>query len=311
MKKNSVPTLTIGIPAYNEAGNIATLLKLLMRQKQRSYKLVAILVKCDGCTDNTAEIVAALSHTYPIIHPDISVTRSGKADALNKIYMEHNSDFLLTIDADLAFQGNMDIEYMILEMLRNPRVRVVGPRHIPTNQRTLWGKFAEASFLSFEDAFLHWKQGNNYYACMSATLMRSKFSKSFRYPAGTVSDQCYLYAKATRRNPDGFRIVKNAKVLFHPVSTFMDWRLLGVRSVKGDKEDLVKHFGKKILSEITIPKHLVYTSVLKWFLKDPINTVGSVIMNIYIRKFPYKKMSLKKGIWETTMSAKAAIPVHL
>lgn len=311
MNIQKIPTVTIGIPAYNEEGNIGTLLKRLMRQKHRSFKLVSILVKCDGCTDSTADIVSRLSQKYPIIHPEICTIRNGKADALNWIYKKHTSDFLLTIDADLAFMGNMDIENMVVEMIRNPTIRVAGPRHVPIPQKTVWGNFARVSYISFEDAFLRWKNGNNYYGLMSATLIRSSFAKSFTYPKGTVSDQCYLYIKATRKNPDGFKMVKTSHVLFQPVSTFQDWRLLGVRSVKGDKNDLIKHFGKKILPEITIPKSLVYISLVKWFFKDPINTLGSIMMNIYIRKFPYTKMSLKKGIWETTMSAKIAIPAHI
>lgn len=305
MKKK--PTITIGIPAYNEEGNIAALLTSILKQKQISYTLERILVKCDGCTDKTAEIVQKWAKKSRCIKLEVTKIRSGKAAALNKIYREHKSDYLLTMDADLVFERTDEIEKMVRIMEGNSHIDLVGPRHIPIWQDSPWGRFSYVSYRSFEDAFLRWKNGNNYYAVMSANLIRGTFSKTFTFPEGTISDQCYLYAKATRGNPYGFRLVKDARVFFRPVNTFMDWRLLGVRSVAGDKNDLAKHFGNDILKEIAIPKRLAYAAQIKWLMKNPWYMLGSILMNIYIRKFPYKKMKLTRGIWETTMSSKKAI----
>lgn len=306
-KKRHKQSLTIGIPAYNEGRNIGHLIKSILDQNQENFKIDRIYVVCDGCTDNTVEIVRTLSKKYQFIKYIARKKRFGKAEALNKIYDLNKSDYLLTIDADLVFTNNISLENMMEEITKNKNVQVVGPRHIPALQKSLMGNFAYVSYVSFEDAFLKFNSGNNFYAMMGAGLMRKSLADSFRYPNGTISDQCYLYAKATRKNKNGFRLVKSAEVYFWPVSTFKDWRLLGMRSVIGDKEDLAKHFGRDILKEYSIPKKLFYASLIKWFIKSPFYTTGSILMNLYIRKFPYKKVTPKNGIWETTISNKKAI----
>lgn len=304
------PTLSIGIPAYNEERNIAALLHSIIKQRQENYELEKIYVICDGCTDNTAQVVKDLSKKYPFIKLHNHKKRKGKADALNRIYELNESDYLLTIDADLIMLNKKCIDNMILEITKNKLLNLVGPRHIALKPKTLMGKFAYVSYRSFEDAFLKINKGNNFYTMMGAGLMTRELSNSFRFPKETISDQSYLYAMATRGNKNAFKLVLESEVMLRPVSTFKDWRILGVRSVSGDKQDLVKHFGRDILKEFNMPKKLYFMSLLKWLIKDPFYTAGSILMNLYIRKFPYKKFVPKNGMWETTVSSKEGIVLN-
>lgn len=304
-------TLSIGIPAYNEEKNIAQLLHSIAKQRQDKYKLESVYVICDGCTDNTVQVVEDLSRKYSFIKLYSDKKRKGKADALNRIYDLNRSEYLLTIDADLVIVNKICIDNMILEITKNKSVNLVGPRHICVKPNSFMGKFAYISYVSFEDAFLKLNKGNNFYAMMGAGLMRKELTDSFKFPKGTISDQCYLYAVATRNNKNGFKLVRKAQVLFRPVSTFMDWRALGVRSVIGDKRDVAKHFGKEILNEYRIPKKLYFMSLLKWLIKSPVLMTGSVLMNLYIRKFPYTKLTPKNGIWQTTDSSKERIYLNV
>ncbi len=320
MIKSSV---TIGIPAYNEERNIAALLRSIFSQKRNSYKLESIIVVCDGCTDKTVDIVGAFAKkNKQILRPNglkqsfstnrkikliVGDQRRGKAIALNRIYALNKSDYLLTIDADIVLETDKVIDLLVKAIQKDPSLNIVGPRHVPVYPPTLMGKFAYVSYLSFEDAFLKLDSGNNFYAVMTANLIRKEFSKSFKYPKGTISDQNYLYAMATKDNRKGFKFVRNARVLFSPVSTFMDWRILGVRSVSGDKEDAVKHFGEEILEYYSMPKKIMIQSLIKWFLKSPVYTLGSVLMNLYVRMFPYEKVKPKDGKWELATSSKQLI----
>lgn len=308
MKKQN-PTVTIGIPAYNEEKNIGNLLASIMRQQQISYCLEKVIVVCDGCTDKTADVVKSFARKYRIIRFVERKMRTGKADALNLIYKTNKSDFLLTVDGDLFFAGNSEIEKMMCVIKKDPTINVVGPRHIPVMANSLMGKFAFVSYMSFSDAFLKLYNGNNFYAMMAVAFMRKNFVQTLRLPKGTISDQCYVYAKATRNNPNGFRLVRDAHVLFRTVSTFRDWRVLGVRSVIGDKENVAKYFGAEILSEFYMPRRLFIRSLFKWLLKSPFYMLGSIFMNMYIRKFPYKKVTPKNGMWTLATSSKEAIVV--
>jgi len=307
MKNIKKVTVTIGIPAYNEERNIAYLLRSIILQKQVSYTIASVIVACDGCTDNTVKRVKKFASRYSFITAIAHAKRTGKADALNLIYSLNKSDYLLTIDADLALLGDLCIENMVREAIKNNKLNLVGPRHIPVMPRTIMGKFAYYSYISFEDAFLKLNNGNNYYAMMAVALMPKRFAATVTYPKGTISDQCYLYAAATRKNKDAFKLVKNAAVLFSPVSTFIDWRILGVRSVIGDKEDVAKHFGQYVLQEFHMPKMLYVRSLIKWFIKSPFYMTGSVLMNMYIRSFPYNKQKPQDGMWTLAISSKIGI----
>lgn len=306
MKKAS---LTIGIPAYNEERNIGSLLESIFSQTHNSYRLECIMVACDGCIDKTVEIVGEFAKKNQKIKLIIGNQRHGKAMALNRIYESNNSDYLLTIDADIVLEKDNVIDLLINEIKKNPKINVAGPRHVPVYPQTLMGKFAYVSYVSFEDAFLKWNAGNNFYALMTVSLIKKELSKSFKYPKGTISDQNYLYAMATKNSRKGFKLVRNARVLFNTVSNFMDWRILGVRSVIGDKEDAIKHFGEEILKYYSIPKNLLIKSLIKWFFKSPFYTCGSVFMNLYIRLFPYYRLKPKDGKWELATSSKELIKV--
>lgn len=306
MKKS---TVTVGIPAYNEERNIATLLESIFSQKQTFYRLEIVIVACDGCTDKTVNIVKEFAKKKTKIKLIIGGQRQGKAMALNKIYELNKSDYLLTVDADIVLEDVNVVDLLVKTIQKDPSLNVVGPRHVPVNQQTLMGKFAYVSYLSFEDAFLKLNAGNNFYALMAVALIKKELSKSFKYPKGTISDQNYLFAMATRNNKMGFKFVRNAHVLFTPVSTFMDWRILGVRSVCGDKEDVVKYFGKEILNNYSMPKKLLFQSLIKWFLKSPVYTLGSILMNLYVRLFPYNKVKPKDGKWELATSSKEIIKI--
>jgi glycosyltransferase involved in cell wall biosynthesis len=310
MNNLNKPSLTIGIPAHNEERNIANLAENILKQKNKFYKLSRILIICDGCTDKTVQIVKDLSIRYRQIRLIERNIRSGKASALNLIYEKSNTDFLMTIDADVAFIGNRNIDLLISTMLNNPQLNLTGPRHIPAPSKTIFGNFARVSYQSFEDAFLKINQGNNFYSVMTVEMMKKSFYKSFVFPQGTVSDQCFVYAKSIEKNKNGFQLVTEAKVMFGTAKTFQDWRILSARSVTGDKADVLKHFGDWILDYYSMPKEIYFRSLVRWLFKNPFYLIGALIMNIYIRQFPYKKNLVKNGIWELVSSSKELIYVN-
>jgi len=309
--KNKIikPTLSIGIPAHNEEGNIEFLLKSIFRQKQHFFILEKVYVICDSCTDNTVNIVSRLSKKYKNLKIVERKKKSGKANNLNLIYKLNQSEYILAIDADLVFQKNTDIEEMIKVIAADKDLNVVVPRHIPVPASSWMGKFAVVSYLSFADALWKLNDGNNFYASMATYLLRKKFSKTIHYPKEVQADQTILYALATRKNKNAFKLVKNAGVYFRTATTFMDWRILGVRSVLRDKANTVEFFGEEILKEYHMPRKLFITSLIKWFFKDPISTIGSVLMNIYIRKFPLKSKMPVGGLWEPVESSKVGIQI--
>jgi glycosyltransferase involved in cell wall biosynthesis len=107
------PTLTIGIPAYNEERNIHNLIRSIFRQTSNRFVLKQIIVVCDGCTDSTVDILSKVSKKSSRVILIERKIRAGKADALNVIYKKSQTDYLLTIDADVVFKGDENLDLMI------------------------------------------------------------------------------------------------------------------------------------------------------------------------------------------------------
>lgn len=306
------PTLTIGIPAHNEARNIANLLRAVLAQRQESFRLESVVVVCDGCTDRTARIVGEFRQAYPCVKLLDVRQHRGKAFALNKLYSTSTSDFLLTLDADILPERDIEIEQLFRAMVKHYDVNAVGGRFVPVKPKTFMGRCSYVSFLSFEDAILKLHGGDNMFALIgAASLIRKRLYKSFRYPRGTISDQNYLYVMATLNNPEGFKLATNSCFFIRTVGTFHDWRILGSRSVRTDRENVANFFGKEILDEYYMPRILLFSSLLKWAMKDPIGTVGSLCMNMFIRMFPYDQANVQDGRWEMTSSSKDAILLNV
>ena len=183
-------------------------------------------------------------------------------------------------------------------MIQDNQLLVVGPRYVPVKSTTLMGKFAEYSYLSFEDAIIHLNSGKNIYALMGpCSLLRKSFSKTFTYPQEVISDQNFLYLTAIQKNRNSFKLCLDAHVLFRTVSSFQDWRLLSTRSIVGDKNTVKVFFGDAIFArEYYMPRKIYALALFKWIIKQPFYTSGSILMNVYIRLFPYTAEPVSNGI---------------
>lgn len=302
--KRSIPTLTIGIPAYNEEHSIPALLQSIYEQEQKGFIIKSVLVIIDCSTDGTLDVVRKWKTRLPQLTIVKRKVQKGKAEGLNLIYQKSQTDFLLTIDADTFFEDKTVLQKLVQSAVKRPHVNLVSSRHKPLMPSSVVGKFAAYSYLIVEDAFLRINNGNNFYAVMSMELLPKHFYKSFQFPSHTQADQCYVYATATKNSKNGFLLVKNAFIRFQPVSTIHDWRVLSVRSVRGDKEDITSRFGDDVLSSYSMTTTHFLKSAMRLFLRSPIYVAGAMILNVYIRLFPYKKLTKIDGKWETTTSSK-------
>jgi cellulose synthase/poly-beta-1,6-N-acetylglucosamine synthase-like glycosyltransferase len=96
----------IGICAYNEEKNIGSLLQNLISE-QNLPSDCKILVVCSGCTDRTIEVVKGFHVKDKRIEPIIEKTRTGKANALNRIFQDArgSADALILLNADALPEG--------------------------------------------------------------------------------------------------------------------------------------------------------------------------------------------------------------
>lgn len=119
---------TIIIPAYNEANVIRRCLNSLRTQKQ----LKQIIVACNGCIDDTANIVRT---EYPdVICLDIK--RPSKVNAINEAekIVKHWPVIYLDADLELSIDG---VEKMILGM-KNRHLLIASPTPIMCLEYSNW-----------------------------------------------------------------------------------------------------------------------------------------------------------------------------
>lgn len=310
--KKVLPTLAIGIPAYNEEGNIGYLLESILKQKATSYTIKEILVVCDGCTDNTVRIAKSYAKHNPYIKIINRGKRSGKAPALNYMYRSHSSDLFFQPDADVVLEKDNVLDLLVKRMLRDKRINLVSPQHIAVKGESFWATLAFYSYAIFSDAAMHLHKGKNVYTVMGASLIRGSYTKSFTYPDGIIGDQTYLFASVIHDNAHGYAFEKNAHVLFRTIGTFKEWRELGVRSTGADKLTVTERFENNIVKNYYSMPYSIYLQSMKTFLfSHPFITLATLAMEIYIRAFPLKHSSVKNGTWEPNRSSKIGIKITL
>lgn len=102
----SMPSLTVVVPARNEAANIAATLQSLVAQ---DYMWMQICVVNDRSTDTTGAIIDEFAARYPKrVHAmhiaDLPEGWLGKTNAMQAVATHSHAQFLLFTDADIVFE---------------------------------------------------------------------------------------------------------------------------------------------------------------------------------------------------------------
>lgn len=95
-------TLSIVLPAYNEAGRIGASLDKITDYAQQHAWTVEVIVVNDGSTDNTANIVRQYAKRYPWLVLIENPGNRGKGFSVRNGMLRARGDILLFSDADLS-----------------------------------------------------------------------------------------------------------------------------------------------------------------------------------------------------------------
>lgn len=293
------PTVSIGIPAYNEEANIAFLLRSLLVQTQKSYVLKEIVVFSDGSTDQTNARVLSLKDKRVTL---LSHTkRLGLNTAQNILFKNVHGDILVIINGDVIVKGKGYIDTLISPLLNNSSVGLVGSDFWSLRMSRGWGRiFGNASDMR---RYIYAKclLPNNVYLChgCSRAFSKSLYTK-IRWPQD-VPEDAYSYFFALSH---GYKFIynKEAKVFVHPSTTVSDHIRQSTRFVKGVSR-LTNYFDKELIaSSYHIPRLRLIMAVFLHALKKPFSIPTYFIIMILIRFinfFNYEEQN-KFRISETT-----------
>jgi cellulose synthase/poly-beta-1,6-N-acetylglucosamine synthase-like glycosyltransferase len=131
------PPIDVIVPAYNEAENIARLLRSIDVAAGRYAGEVRVLVSDDGSTDATAEISRAAFAAFEHARGRVLTARNaGQAAALNRGLAITDAEIIVRIDADCVM-GPDALVYSV-PWFRDPRIGCVGAMEEPRTDTVTW-----------------------------------------------------------------------------------------------------------------------------------------------------------------------------
>ncbi|HSW96326.1 MAG TPA: glycosyltransferase [Candidatus Saccharimonadales bacterium] len=306
--KQKTPTITVALPAYNEAINIGKLLEALLQQEKNKFTIKKIIVYSDGSTDKTVDIVRKKMQKFPIIQLIEGKTQKGKFYRLNQIYRDNTSDVLIILDADIGVVGKKFLESFAETIIADPKAQMVAAHQIPLRPHDFIGKVVTSSFTLWDYIRLsvpNCDHVQNLYG--AATAYRGSFAKTLHIPETATEDRLYLYLMAKKMN--GFRYTYDAQIIYWPVTTISDLMKLSQRAFGRPQPEIDKMFGYKTNSLYMIPRKYKIKGILKALYNDPFYTPLGMFLGIILSRLTTSRKTKDTALWEIALSSKKNIYV--
>lgn len=308
MNKQKLISVTIGIPAHNEEQNIENLLKSLDSQKINGFSLDRIIVVCDGCTDSTAKIANSHKSKWKVqVYNDGK--RLGKLKRLEWVYRTNKSDVILILDGDVLPKG----DNFVFEMLNSfsQGIGIVGGNSQTIKPESQFGLLLNSWSSVWKDIRHAYKSGSNVYNSRGCCLaLTNEFAKTVKFPINIYSDSSYLFFAVLKKGLK-FKFSPKAIVYYRKPENVSDYLSQSTRAVP-EKPRLAELFGEQVYLEYKIPLSFKLLSLIRSFLKDPINVLLGMLLNYSIliyTKFGVAKYS-NKITWSQSISTKKAITLN-
>lgn len=260
------PSITIGIPAFNEEANIGHLIHDILTQDMSGYILEKIVIASDGSTDNTISILNAIQ--APQLEVLDNKDRKGQSARQNQIIERTTSDILVLLNADIlikdkhfiykliqpVYQGKADLSSSALEILP-------GRNFI---EKTLRVGF-EAKTMVFEQV----QGAQNIYTCHGAARAFSKkLYQNFRFK-NSVGEDAYSYLY-TVYNGYRYGYVKDAIAYIRYADNLEDHKKQSLRFAQSKKQ-FTSEFGDEFVrKQYDIPLQAYVVPGMHFMLKNPI-----------------------------------------
>jgi glycosyltransferase involved in cell wall biosynthesis len=287
-----VGKVTVGIPAYNEAQNIANLLRSLEEQHTEIFEVII----SDDSSDNTPNIVYNFAQNslldIKLLHHD---TRRGAAEAWNQIFQKATGDTIVLYDADTiphpsctrqlvsCIQGNVGL------CASNPQpVQSAG---IAGRASVFISKWLRSVRLA----------GLSQYTVMGRALaIDSGVAKKIEIPTDMIAVDLYILCKTLQIGLDVI-YNDNAIVYFKPANNMQDMTSQVMRAVNGHNQikQYVSSFG------ISLPRQVAIAHAVKNAAKDPLGALSVAIGYSLILYYRSRLEHIDTAKWHTAASSKA------
>ena len=278
---NHKPTVTIGIPAYNEEANIGKLIKALLTSEQKNFILKEIIVVSDASTDSTIEAILKVSSKKVKLLKNS--TRIGQALAQNIIFKNFNSDYIVLINADVLPENGKTIDNLIKEFTSED-IGIVGGRVLPIKPTNYFQSILKYSVNLKEQIYIKISNGNNIYLCHGRIRAFSKkFAKVLNW-GPVAAEDAFSYLKCVS-NGFKFKYCPEAAVYYNLPRNLKDHVKQSARFF-GTRNNLSNYFYRKLVEKsYYLPLDHVFLALIKNLILNPVLFIsyGCVILYCWVK----------------------------
>ncbi len=263
-------TVSIGIPAYNEALNIRKLILALLSQRMERIEIKELLIVDDHSTDTTvAEISSIIDPRIRLIKHE---KRGGITIGQNQIVAEATGDILVLLDADILPQDEHFLEELCRPLIEDEAIGLVGAQVIAAPAKNFLEKVLATSNELKTEIYTRINNGHTIYLCHGRARAFSKQLYSMiRWPNAFAEDQyCYLFA---RRHGFNFAYAPQAAVIFRSPSVLSDHFKQSLRFINGHRRMLREFNDPTAPREYRIPLNASTPVVFRFLASKPITTI--------------------------------------
>lgn len=297
-KKILHPTVTIGIPAYNEEGNIGKLLTMLLRQRENTFSLVQIIVVNDGSTDRTSTSVCRLNSSLIVLIHHIS--RKGKSACLDEIIKKATTDLLVLMDADVSI---IDEEFLstVVDQVVALRADVASTSVEALQPHGFIQRILYESTRFKKELYERYRNGDNIYTCHGRAIVLSKrVYKSLKFTNVIVDDAyTYLWCHVHRFR---YLYIPSATIFYALPRSLADHRKQSMRFFSSARH-LSSQFGENVArSAYRLPLRLIILVASKFILINPLIIVYfTIAISLKVESLFRKNLSV---LWPIAHSSK-------
>ncbi|MCH7641129.1 glycosyltransferase family 2 protein, partial [Patescibacteria group bacterium] len=301
------PTVTVGIPAYNEEANIEYMLRSVLAQKTDNFVLEKIIVISDASEDKTSKIVKRMSKIDKRVVLISGKMRRGMIRRMAQYFSLNKSDILFSMDADIVLGHSQVMERMVAKLTKNRNLVLVVAHHIPIKPKSFVGRVIYASYQLWDEIRLSLDNPDHIRNSWGAAIaVKRSFSENINFLKNLTGDQEFMYIKS--KEFGDFAYLLDAPVYYRPAGTVKEmFSMSRTRSVSKDQDILVEAFGERINELYNIPAWIKIKAIVKRLVKSPVLTPLALSINIIWRLIPSSDEVSEIGLWEIAESTKKAI----
>jgi cellulose synthase/poly-beta-1,6-N-acetylglucosamine synthase-like glycosyltransferase len=287
MKKQK-PTLTIGIPAYNEEENIGFIIADMLKNSAHNYLLTRIVVVSDGSSDKTVDIACSFKDEHVVTIDNTK--RQGIAAIQNQIIRVSDTDILVIINADTHIEDRQFFEKLIRPILYED-VDLTSTKMQALPPRSFFERCLYAGTEFRNDVFEALNKGDNVFTCHgTARAFSKKLYKQLIFIDNANEDAySYLFSKVHHFK---YKYVAGTCIFYKLPDNLRDYERQNQR--------FYQSINPEFNEDYELPRFLIVKKLLTNFLNNP------AYLFLYLIIFTYAKIISKKINNQETWQVKSS-----